>query len=1101
MNCNKCHFKAPPDAQFCPECGARLVIICTECETENSISYKFCKKCGQRLDIDTEHEIPESKEPEGGELEAERRQLTVMFCDLVGSTALSERLDPEQFREMIIEYQNACAEVISRFDGQIAQYLGDGILIYFGYPLAHEDDPLRAIRAGLGILDTMGRLNSRLSRNQDLRLSVRLGIHTGQVVVGEIGGSIKHEQLALGETPNLAAHLQEIGEPNTIVISAATKRLLHGLFECRDLGTHTMKGATSPLQAFRVLGESQVQHRLEGMSLTGLTPLVSREQEIGLILERWGQVMDGLGQVILLSGEAGIGKSRIVLELRERVVNQPHTWLEGRCTTFTENTAFHPVLLLLHQFFSWTGDLSMDMRVTKMEQALQEIGLETANHVPVLSQLYSMPLPEHYEQLKLSPQEQREQTMKTLLSCLLATARGGPVVLVIEDLHWVDPSTLELLELLIDQLRIEPILAVLTFRPEFDTPWRRRSHLNPIHLNRLTRGQAAQMVERIAGMGLPAALTEQLVSRTDGVPLFVEELTKMVLESGLLEGRLTAGSIPSTLQDSLMARLDRLGTAKHLAQLGAVIGRDFSYDLIRAVSPSSEEELQDDLKRLEQAELVFRRGFPPEATYSFKHSLIQDAAYDSLLKKKRKKVHEGVAHVLEEHGPELRDTQPELLAHHFAEAGLLDKSIAYYQRAGERANERSANKEAITHLTKGLELLATLPDTPEHASRELALQLALGSPLIATKGMSPEVWQAYSRAREICKQTGESEELVFRSTWGLWSHINTHGNFEAAQELADELLQMAQRLNDPGFFLQALHAQWTIDFYSGSAAAAQKHVDEGFALYRADEHHAHAFVYAGHDPGVCALSLGAMNLWLLGYPDQARKRCLKALNLAKELAHTHSLAWGFGYPAMVYVACGDRTKAKKRAEELIALSKEHGFPHWLSIGTAIQGWVLSVDGRHSRATAKILEAIRLMHESGFHFFLPFELALLGEICLRAEQIEEGLHALNEEVDRIRQPGRRFYESELFRLRAELTLMEAPEDVHRVETDIRKAIDIARRQNAKSHELRAVMGAYRLAQRQGEDDQARMQLSDLYNSFNEGQDTRDLIEAKSLLEST
>jgi tetratricopeptide (TPR) repeat protein len=556
----------------------------------------------------------------------------------------------------------------------------------------------------------------------------------------------------------------------------------------------------------------------------------------------------------------------------------------------------------------------------------------------------------------------------------------------------------------------------------------------------------------------------------------------MVLESGLLEGQLTAVSIPSTLQDSLMARLDRLGTSKHLAQLGAVLGREFSYGLIRAVSPSGEDELQSDLMRLEQAELVFRRGFPPEAIYSFKHSLVQDAAYDSLLKKKRQKVHKGVAYVLEEQYPEVSDNQPELLAHHYAEAGLLDKSIAYYQRAGERANERSANREAISHLTKGLELLATLSDTPEHASRELALQLALGSPLIATKGMSPEVLRVYSRSREICKQTGESEELVFRATWGLWSHINAHGNFEAAQELADELLQMAQRLNDPSFLLQALHAQWTIDFYSGSAAAAQKHL-------------------AGHDPGVCALSLSTLNLWLLGYPDQARKRGHKALALAQELAHTHSLAWSFGFPAMVYAECGDRAKAKEQAKELIALSKEHEFPHWLSLGTAIQGLVLSVDGKHSGAIAKILEAIRLLHESGFHFFLPFELAFLGEICLRAEHAEEGLRALNEEIDRIRQPGRRLYESEFYRLRAELTLMGAPEDVSSVETDIRQAIDIARRQNAKSHELRAVMGAYRLVQRQGDDDQARMQLSDLYNSFNEGHDTRDLIEAKALLEST
>ena len=1113
MECPKCQFDNPQGTKFCNECGVSLQAHCAQCGFENLSRAKFCGQCGTSLTSQapatsptqtaTQDHLaqvgPTSAKREAAE--AERRQLTVMFCDIVDSTPLSGRLDPEDLREVVGAYQSTCAEVVHRFDGTIAQYLGDALLVYFGYPQAHEDDALRAVRAGLGLLMAMQTLNTHLERDKGIRLAIRIGIHTGLVVVGEMGGEGRREQLALGETPNIAARLQGLAAPDTVVISATTSKLTQGYFAYRELGSQKLKGVSSPVEVYQVLRESGAQSRLDAVATGGLTPLVGREQEIGLIVERWEQVMDGLGQVVLLSGEAGIGKSRIVLELRERVADQPHTWLEARCTTFTENTAFHPVLRLLHPFFSWTGDLSMEMRVAKMEQTLQEIGLETAKDVPVLSQLYSIPLAEHYEPLKASPQEQREQTMKTLLSCFLATARRGPVVLVIEDLHWVDPSTLELLELLIDQLLTEPILAVLTFRPEFDAPWRGRSHLNPIHLNRLTRGQAAQMVERIAGMGPPGALTEQLVSRTDGVPLFVEELTKMVLESGMLAGRSTAISIPSTLQDSLMARLDRLGKAKHLAQLGAVLGREFSYDLIRAISPSSEEELQDDLKRLEQAELVFRRGFPPEVTYSFKHSLIQDAAYDSLLLRKRQEVHETVARVLEEQGPEANETQPELLAHHCAEAGLLDKSIAYYQRAGERANERSANREAITHLTKGLELLATLPHTPEHASRELALQLSLGSPLIATKGMSPEVWQIYSRAREICKQTGESEELVFRATWGLWTHINTHGDFETAQELADELLQMAQRLNDPGFLLQALHAQWTIDFYSGAAAAAQKHVDQGFVLYRADEHHAHAFVYAGHDPGVCALSIGSMNLWLLGYPDQARERSVKALNLAKELAHAHSLAQCLAYSAMVYVWCGDRTEAEEHAEEVIALSKEHEFPHWLSIGTAIQGWLLSVDGRHSEAIARTLEAIRLVHESGFRFFLPFGLAFLGEVCLRMGQAEEGLRALNEEIDRIRQPGRRFYESELYRLRAELALMQAPEDISGVESDIRKAIDIARLQKAQSLELRAAMGAYRLAQRHGEDDGARMQLSDLYNLFNEGRDSRDLIEAKTLLEST
>jgi class 3 adenylate cyclase/tetratricopeptide (TPR) repeat protein len=938
-----------------------------------------------------------------------------MFCDLVESTALSTKLDPEDLREVVQAYQEASSEVIRRYEGHVAQYLGDGLLVYFGYPQAHEDEAQRAVLAAQGILEAVGSLEGFAGLDMNVRLAVRLGIHTGPVVVAEMGGGGRHEQLALGETPNLAARLEQLAEPNTIVISAATERLLRGRFECRDLGSHDVKGASVPLRAFQILGERARPHRFEEVSATGLTPLVGRAQEIGLILERWDQTRDGLGQVVLLSGEPGIGKTRLVAVLGERVAHQPHTWLEGNCSPFTANTAFHSALELLRGFFSSDPERSKVMRVTEMERVLEAEGLELASHIPILCHLLSLPLPETYEPVALSPQEQRQRAMNTLLACLLSAARAAPAVLVIEDLQWADPSTLELLGLLIDQLPTVPMLAVLTFRPEFDPPWPRKAHLNPIHLNRLTRDQAALLVGRVAKTDLPAHLTQQLVGKTDGVPLFVEELTKMVLESGRPEDPLTDLPIPATLQDSLMARLDRLGTAKQTAQLGAVLGREFPYDLMRQMSAAGEPRLREDLNRLEQAELLFRRGFPPEARYTFKHALIQDAAYDSLLKKTRQQVHERVAHVLEGHYPELGETQPELLAHHFAAAGARDNAVVFYQRAGERASERSANREAITHLSKGLELLAGLPHTPERARQELAFQLALGSPLIATEGMSSGVRKAYSRARVICEETGESEELVFRATWGLWTHTNTHLQFEAAQELCDELRRMAQRLGDPGFLLQALHAQWTTDFYSGSLAEARKHIDEGFALYRPDEHHAHAFVYAGHDPGLCALTLGAFNLWLLGYPDQARDNCHEALALAKQLGHAHSLAWAFAYPAQVYAACGDRDGTEERVEELLALSKEHGFPHWLSIGNGIHAWVLSVDGRHSEAVEKIHEARRRLHESGFDFLKTYELVLLAEVCLQAGRAEEGLLALNEDIDQIRQPGGRIHESELYRL--------------------------------------------------------------------------------------
>jgi class 3 adenylate cyclase/predicted ATPase len=1022
-----------------------------------------------------------------------------MFCDLVESTALSAKLDPEDLREVVQAYQEASSKVIKRYDGHVAQYLGDGLLVYFGYPQAHEDDAQRAVLAAQGILKAVGGLGGRMGSDQAVQLAVRLGIHTGPVVVAEMGGGDRHELLALGETPNLAARLEQLAEPNTIVISAATERLLRGRFECRDLGSHDVKGASTPLRALQVLGESEAPSRFGAVSPTAITPLVGRAQEIGLILERWEQTRDGFGQVVLLSGEPGIGKSRLVEVLRERVARQLLTWLEGDCSSFTASTPFHSVLHLLQGFFSWDPEFSEEMRVRKMERALEAEGLELASHIPILCHLLSLPLPERYVPLELSPQEQRQRAMATLIACLLATTRTAPAVLVIEDLQWADPSTLELLGVLIDQLPTVPMLAVLTFRPEFNPPWPRKSHLNPIHLNRLTRDQAALLVGRVARTELSAALTEQLVGKTDGVPLFVEELTKVVLESSGPEDRLTELPIPSTLQDSLMARLDRLGTAKRTAQLGAVLGREFPYGLIHMVFTEGEPRLRDDLNRLEQAELLFRRGFPPEARYMFKHALIQDAAYDSLLKKKRQQVHERVAQVLEEHDPELGETQPELLAHHFAAAGAWDKAVVYCQRAGDRASERSANSEAITHLSKGLEILAALPDSPERTRQELTLQLALGSPLIATEGMSSGVRKAYSRARAICEETGESEELVFRATWGLWTHTNTHIQFDDAQELVDELRRMAQRLGDPGFLLQAFHAQWTTDFYSGSLADARKHVDEGFALYRPAEHHAHAFVYAGHDPGLCALTLGAFNLWLLGYPDQARNNCREALALAQQLEHAHSLAWAFAYPAQVYASCGDRDGTEERVEELLALSEEHGFPHWLSIGNGIHAWVLSVDGRHSEAVGKIHEARRRLHESGFDFLKTYELVLLAEVCLRAGQAEEAILALNEDIDQIRRPGGRIHEPELYRLRAELTLLQSPEDVARAETDIRQALEIARRQEAKSQELRAAMSLSRLWQRQGKGEEAREVLGEVYSWFTEGFDTADLKEAKALLE--
>ena len=683
-----------------------------------------------------------------------------MFCDLVDSTRLASQLDPEDYRTVVRSYQQTCAAVIQPFDGHIAQYLGDGLLVYFGYPQAHDDDAQRAVRAGLGILDAVRTLSARLAHDRGVRLAIRLGIHTGLVVVGAMGGKDRQEQLALGDTPNIAARLQGLAAPNTLVISAATHRLVQGYFECQDLGLHTLKGIDQPITLYQVLQESAAQSRLDVAATQGLTPLVGREEEVGLLLRRWGQSQDGLGQVVLLSGEAGIGKSRLVEVLRAYTEREGYTRMAFRCSPYYQQSALYPVIEHLQRLLQFHRDDTPEAKLDKLEQGLQGYRLALDEAVPLLATLLSVSLPEaRYAPLSLSPQRQRQKTLEALLTWLLAETERQPTLAVWEDLHWADPSTLEFLGLLIDQTPTARLLTLLTCRPEFRPPWTPRSYLTQLTLGRLGRVQVEAMIERItAGKALPAEVVQQIVARTDGVPLFVEELTKAILESGLLQerenryeqrGPLPSLAIPATLHDSLMARLDRLATGKEVAQLAATLGRAFPYELLRAVSPLDEATLQQALARLVEAELLYQRGMPPQATYLFKHALIQETAYQSLLKSTRQQYHRRVAQVLEAQFPETCETQPELLAHHYTEAGRTEQAIPYWQRAGQLALQRSANLEAVRHLTTGLELLAPLPETQARAQQELDLQIALGVALVATKGSG-----AHRGGADLCPGAG-----------------------------------------------------------------------------------------------------------------------------------------------------------------------------------------------------------------------------------------------------------------------------------------------------------------------------------------------------------
>ena len=813
--------------------------------------------------------------------DGERRQLTVMFCDLVGSTALSAQLDPEELQEVVRAYQETCTEVIRRYDGYVAQHLGDGLLVYFGYPAAHEDDAARAVRTGLEIVGAIrGQVTGNGGQAKRKPLQVRIGIHTGLVVIGEIGSSEKREILALGETPNLAARIQGQAAPDEVMMSAATYRLVEGLFECEDRGQPELKGVATPLTLYRVIKEGEAQSRFQVVVRKGLTPLVGRDHEYGLLRERWQRVKDGAGQIVLLSGEPGIGKSRLVEALKETVEHEGASCLELRCSPYHQNSAFYPVIEYLQRILQFNRDDSSEQKLEKLEQRLSHARLDLQETVPLFSSLLSLPAP-RFPLPAFSPQKQKEKTHEALVAWLCEEAKQQAVTYAWEDLHWADPSTLELLTLFLNQVPTTRLLAVLTFRPEFMPPWGAHSYLSQLTLSRLGRSHVETMVENVTGgKTLPKEVVQQIVSKTDGVPLFVEELTKTVLES--IESNESIGSaIPTTLQDSLMARLDRLGGAKEIAQLGATIGREFDYQLLQAVSPLDEETLQQRLRQLVEAELVFQSGVPPQARYLFKHALVQDTAYQSLLKSRRQQLHQTIGKVLEEQFLETKETHPELIAHHYTEASLIAQAIPYWQQAGQRAIQRSANIEAISHLTKGLELLKTFPDTPERAQQELTLQITLGSALMAIKGYAaPEVGQVYTRARELCRQVGETPQLFF-VLGGLNAFYQVRAEYQTARELAEQFLSLAQSVHNRALLMWGHNIVGHTLFYLGEFALTHDHMEQGISLYDPQQDNPLASG-ALNDPAMSCLGFSSWALWHLGYPDQALKRSQESLTLAQE---------------------------------------------------------------------------------------------------------------------------------------------------------------------------------------------------------------------------
>jgi predicted ATPase len=860
-----------------------------------------------------------------------------------------------------------------------------------------------------------------------------------------------------------------------------------------------------------VLGERAALSRFDVGRQRGLTPFVGRDAERTLLRECWAQATDGLGQVLVMRGEAGIGKSRLVHVLKKQVAAEPHRCLEWRCTPETQQSPLYPVIAHLHRVLRWRPEAEPAEKLRRLEETLTASGTALSEVVPLLAALLGLPLPERYPPLTLTPQRQRQKTLEVMLAWLLAEARRQPVLLIVEDVHWSDPSTLELLTLLIDQGPTARLLTVLTCRPEFVAPWEFRAHLAPLTLARLPAAQATELVGRVAGdRVLPSAVVAQIVAKTDGVPLFVEELTKMVLESGLLQAGaahdslqqpLPALSIPDTLHESLLARLDRLGSVKALAQLGATIGREFSYALLRAVSPWDEETLQRGLQRLVEAEFLYQRGLPSHAIYLFKHALIQDTAYQSLLQSTRQQYHQRIAQVVEVQFPETVATQPELVAHHYTEAGLDLQAMPYWQHAGQQALRRSAYGEALHHLTAGAQLLARLPEIPARAEHDLLLHTTLGRALIVLKGYAaPDVEHAFARALTLCQEIGHTPQF-FPTVHGLWGFYAVRAAHTTARALGERCLHLAQGMRSAARLLEAHYALGESLYFLGEVVAARPHIEQGIALYDPQQHRPDGTpdCHELQDPGVVCHSFMARILWALGYPTQALQQSGAALTLAQTLSHPFSLTYALCFAGWLHQLRGEARQAQAQAEAAITLATEQAFPLWRAQGMLLRGWALAAQGQHDEALAQMHQGLAAYEATGAAVGRPIFLALLAEVYGKGGRAAEGLPLIAEALELVDKTAEGVWEAELHRLRGELLLAGSPDQQYAAVTCFRQALEVARRQQVKSFELRAAVSLSRLWQCQGQRGAARQLLVAAYGWFTEGFDTADLQKARALLD--
>src|SRR6516162_164733 len=937
---------------------------------------------------------------------AERRQVTVMFSDLVGSTALSARMDPEDLRELISAYHKCVAETVRRFGGFVAQYLGDGVLVYFGYPEAHEDDAERAVRAGLELIAAVIALKTPAS------LQTRVGIATGLVVVGDLmtGSGAAHERGIVGETPNLAARLQGIAEPNTVVIAEATRRLLGNLFELKDLGARDLKGVAEPVRAWVALRASTVESRFEALHPSGLTALVGREEETELLSRRWSRAKSGEGQVVLISGEAGIGKSRLTAALLETLAPEPHTRLRYFCSPQHTDSAFYSIIGQMERAAGLLHDDTSRQKLDKLDALLAQTSTSIQD-AALIAEMLSLPNDGRYPALDLTPQQRRQKTLEALTAQMETLSRQKPVLMAFEDAHWADPTSLEAFGGVIDRIRTLRVLLLVTFRLEFEAPWIGRPYVTALMINRLAEHEAGAMIDRLVGNRLlSASIRQDIIERTDGIPLFVEEMTKAVLEAGSETAAVRAIAavpspalaVPASLHASLMARLDRLGApAKELSQIAAAIGREFSHALLASVARQPEAELRSALDRLIAAGLLFRRGVPPHATYLFKHALVQDAAYGTLLREPRRALHARIAETIESEFTETAESQPELLARHWTEAGLIEKAASLWGKAGQRSLARSALVEATEQLRRALDQIATLTATPALRREEIKLQVALITPLLHVNGYAaPETRAAVERARLLIEQAealGEPPEdplLLFSVLYGFWVANLVAFKGDVMRELAVQFLSLADKQKATGPLMMGHRLMGLSLLHTGDIVDGRAHLDRAITFHDPAEHRPLATRF-GQDIGAATLSWKSLGFWLLGYPEAALADSEHALKVAREIGHSATLMYVLNFSAWTHILRGNYAAANVLVDEFDALKDQTGSLFWGAWGMMQRGCLLALTGKASDAVETITSGVTAMQSTGTTMWMPLFLSHLSRAYAELGQFDQAWRGMGE----------------------------------------------------------------------------------------------------------